>query len=89
MRINSKYRLYNIAGEKVVILPGKPDEYNTYVISFNTTSEWLWNQLIDKEFTTQYVADLLINRFLLEPEIARKDAEVWICQLKENLIIED
>ena len=87
MKINTKYRLYTIAGEKVLVVPGKPDELVTRVIALNSTSEWLWNQLVEKDFSIEEVATLLAGHFSLELRKAEKDAENWIKQLKENLIL--
>lgn len=89
MKINTKYRLYTIAGEKVLVMPGKEDELTTRVITFNSTSEWLWNRLAGSEFTREDVAALLMERFDVGSGQANADADGWIRQLKENFILEE
>lgn len=87
MRINNKYKLRKIAGESVVIMQGAYGVDLTKIISFNETSEWLWNELTDKEFTQNEVEALLMSKYEVEETMAKKDASAWVEKLlKYNLI---
>jgi hypothetical protein len=81
MQIKKGLRIKDIAGERVLIMQGHAGVDMTKVISFNATAEWLWNQLSDKEFVTEDVSNLLIERFHLDDVIAKKDAQNWIDSL--------
>jgi hypothetical protein len=59
----------------------------TNIISLNSTSEWLWEQLQDEEFDAEKVADMLTAEYEVEREIARTDAERWIKMLQEADLI--
>lgn len=88
MRINQKYKLRKIAGECVVIMQGEYGVDFTKIISFNETSEWLWNNFFDKEFTSKDVEELLLSRFEVNRDIAARDALNWIEKLITYHLIE-
>ena len=87
MRINNKYKLRKVAGESVVIMQGAYGLDLTKIISFNETSEWLWNELADKDFNQNDVEALLMSKYEVEETTAKKDSIAWIEKLlKYNLI---
>lgn len=87
MRINSNLKIRKIAGESVVIMQGNGVADMTKVISLNSTSEYLWNNLVGKDFELEDVIKLLLDEFNVEEAIARKDAENWIEKLIQNKVI--
>ena len=82
MKIKEEIKIRDIAGERVLIMQGRIGADMTKLISFNPTAEWLWNSLIDKDFTEENVVDLLIEQYDLDQDKAIKDAKLWIEQLQ-------
>lgn len=50
MRINTKFKLRDIAGETIIVNQGTPEADLTRIISLNTSARLLWNELSDKDF---------------------------------------
>ncbi len=52
------------------------------LISFNSSAAFLWNELTGKEFTIEEMAQLLIDRYGIDKELAIKDStnlgKAWI-----------
>ena len=63
MHLDNTYNIKEIAGEKVIILRSKTGADMTKLISFNTTSEKLWNEFINKDFTVKDAADFLVKEY--------------------------
>ncbi len=88
MRIKENHKIREVAGEKLVILQaGIPIDF-TQVMVFNSTSEWLWNQLIGSDFEIEKVVSLLHSKFNLDESTANKDAKKWLDQLSKFAILE-
>lgn len=83
MRLKTDYKIRKIAGESVIVRMGTQSVKMTNIISLNSTSEWLWNQLADEEFDADKVADLLTAEYEVSREVALLDAEKWIEMLRE------
>jgi hypothetical protein len=81
MRIKKGLHIKDIAGERVLIMQGHTGVDMTKVVSFNTTAEWLWNQLSGREFEPEDVSNLLTERFNPDDATAKKDAQNWIDRL--------
>ena len=87
MKLKTDYKVRKIAGESVIVRMGAQNVKMTTIISLNSTSEWLWEQLQDEEFDVEKVADLLTAEYEVEREVARTDAERWIKMLQEADLI--
>lgn len=88
MRLKEEYKVRNIAGENVVIMQGKFGADMTRVIALNDTSLLLWNALKERDFTTEDVANVLLENFDgLDKEVAQNDAAAWIEKLKECKLV--
>lgn len=52
------------------------------MISLNESAAYLWREVQGKEFTAETLADLLVERYEVEREVALKDSEAiaqkWI-----------
>ena len=81
MRIKEGLKIRDIAGEKVLIMQGRAGADMTKLVSFNSTAEWLWDNLVDKEFDEGDVARLLMYQYKIDPDKATRDAGIWIEQL--------
>ena len=81
MKIKKNLKIRSIAGEKVLIMQGQVGADMTKLISFNSTAEWLWDSLLEKEFTKDDVSRLLMDHYQIDSDVATKDACIWIEQL--------
>jgi hypothetical protein len=88
MRINKNHKIKNIAGEKVIILQGEYGTDFTKIISFNASSEWLYELYSDKEFTENDIKQSLLSRYNVAEIQAEEDAHKWIEKLKKYHLIE-
>ena len=85
MRINTKFKLRDIAGETVIV--NAPEADLTRIISLNTSARLLWNELSDKDFLIEDAAEILMEHYSVSEETAKKDATVWVDALKKSGII--
>lgn len=88
MKIKEQYKVREMAGEHVIIMQGKHGSDLTKIISLNESALYLWNELQGKEFDTEAVANLILDRYGIEKSIATADAERWIEKLRECNIAE-
>lgn len=78
MKLRTDCKIRKIAGESVIVRMGKLNVDMTRVISLNSTSEWLWEQIGSEEFDVEKVADLLTAEYEVEREVALLDAQKWV-----------
>lgn len=81
MKIDNKYQVRDMAGEHVIVMPGRFGVDMTRVISLNESSLLLWNALQDKEFTAEDAADILVGNYGIDPQTALRDARTWCDKL--------
>lgn len=87
MKIDSKVKVRDIAGEKVVIMQGRLGADLTRIIQLNGSSQWLLEQLSEREFELADVVELLTSRYDVDEQTAAADAAKWIEQLREQQMI--
>lgn len=88
MKIKEQYKVREMAGEHVIIMQGKHGSDLTKIISLNQSALYLWNELQGKEFDTEVVANMLVERYGIDKGVATTDAERWIERLRECNIAE-
>lgn len=87
MKIDSKAKVRDIAGEKVVIMQGRLGADMTRIIQLNGSSVWLLEQLAERDFEVADVVELLTSRYDVDEQTATADATKWVEQLRENKIV--
>ncbi len=87
MKIDSKYKMREMAGEYIVVIQGRYGADMTRLISFNPTSRYLWEELQGKEFELEDVVRLLCERYEVDEATARRDAAAWVEQLKQSKLV--
>ena len=87
MKINSNYKLRSIAGETIVVNQGTTGTDMTRIISLNASAKLLYEQLLDKEFTLEDAAKVLVNTYGISIEQALEDAEKWADALRKCGVI--
>ena len=88
MKINSNYKLREIAGETIIVNQGKEGVNITRIISLNKSAKLLYEQLAGKEFSLEEAAQVLIDAYCIDSELALNDAGKWVDALKECKVIE-
>ena len=88
MRIKQEYKVREIAGESVVIMQGKQGADLTQIITLNDSALMLWNALQGKDFEAGDAAEVLMQNYEVEAEVALRDATVWVERLSECGLIE-
>lgn len=89
MKINSNYKIREIAGETIVVNQGTADVNMTRIISLNASARLLYEALDDKEFTTEDVAGILVETYGISHETAVADAARWVDSLVKCGVIEN
>lgn len=89
MKIKSGYKIRSIAGENVIVSIGTLNVNLTKVISLNDTSVWLWEQLSERDFDVDTVADLLTDNYDIDRETALNDSNAWIESLRKAGLLEE
>lgn len=88
MKIKSDYRLREIAGETIIVNQGTASVNMTKIISLNASARMLYETLAEKEFSVEDAAQVLISTYGISNELAQKDADNWITNLKNCGVIE-
>ena len=88
MQIKSNHKLREIAGVSIIVKQGTRDIDLTHVISLNKSAKFLYEHFLDKDFTTEDVANILERTFHLNREHAETDAKIWVDSMIECQVIE-
>jgi hypothetical protein len=88
MKIKEQYKIRNISGERIVMIQGQYGADLTKIVSFNETAEWLWNQLIGRDFSVDQVAHLLVEHYEVEADQALSDSREWVDLLLKHKLLE-
>lgn len=88
MRIKKGFKLREIMGEFAVIGEGLEQVNFNKIISLNNTAAYIWKEIEGKDFDADMVAKLLLERYDVEEELARKDAAALVQKLVENGLTE-
>ena len=88
MKINSNYKIREVAGETIVVNQGTTGMDMTRIISLNTSAKLLYESLSEKVFTLEDAAAVLVSTYGISQEQALKDAQVWVEALQTCKVIE-
>ena len=88
MRINSRYKLRNLAGESVLFLQGEVDGETSKLMTFNEASVLLWNNFCNKDFETEDIVNFILSEYDIDEQTARKDAQEWVEDLRKNGVLD-
>ena len=88
MKISEKFKVREMAGEHVIIMPGRVGADMTRILALNDSSLYLWETLRGRDFTTEEAAGLLTERFEVDVATALRDAQAWAGKLAECGVLE-
>lgn len=74
MKIKDGFVLREMCGEYIVAAEGLQNINFNKLISLNSTAAFLWKALENKEFTVEDMAQLLVDEYEIDMELASKDS---------------
>ena len=83
MKIKEGFVLRQMCGENIVSGEGLQHINFNKLISLNESAAYLWKELQGKDFTTEEMAELLIQRYGIDKQLAMTDAENLMASWKE------
>ena len=88
MKIKEGFVIRTICGQSVVSGEGTAQVNYSKLVSLNDTAAYLFRAVQGGEFTSETLADLLLEEYDVDRERALKDAETLCAQWKEFGIAE-
>ena len=82
-------KVRHVAGVDIVITQSPEAADMTKVIALNESALHLYNALQERDFTMQDVVDTLLEAYDVDADTARRDAEAWVAEMQQNLMITD
>lgn len=74
MKIKQGFRLRTVGREYIVTGEGLAQIHFNKLISLNTSATYLWQEVEEKDFDVQTLADLLVSKYNIPVEQALTDA---------------
>jgi len=87
MKIKEGFILRTICGEHVVVGEGLAQVNFNKLLSMNESAAWLWEQLKEREFTVEDMADLLQEKYEVTADVALRDSRALADKWLENGVI--
>ena len=78
MKIKKGFELRDICGEHIIVAYGRENIDFNKVISLNESANYLWKNIVDKDFDANMMADLLQQEYEVDAETALKDAKALL-----------
>ena len=78
MKIKKGFELRDICGEHIIVAYGRENIDFNKVISLNESANYLWKNVVDKDFDANMMADLLQQEYEVDAETALKDAKALL-----------
>ena len=89
MKISEKFKVREMAGEHVIIMPGRVGADMTRILALNDSSLYLWETLRGRGQPLAYrAAGLLTERYEVDEATALRDAQAWTGKLAECGVLE-
>lgn len=75
MRTKEGFVLRELMGEHILTGEGLAQINFNRIVSMNESAAWLWQQVEGKEFSTDDLRDLLLEKYDVEADVAQRDAQ--------------
>ena len=79
MKTKDGFILREMCGEYIISGEGLEHINFNKLISLNSTAAFLWNAVVGKEFTAESMAQMLVDEYGIDMELALKDSKA-MCQ---------
>ena len=74
MKTKEGFVLREMCGENIITGEGLEHINFNKLISLNSTAAFLWKAVVGKEFTVESMAQLLVDEYEIDKELALKDS---------------
>ena len=88
MKIKTGFELRDVCGEKVIIATGIENIDFSRMISLNESAAFLWENIQDKEFDAETLAELLLQEYEVDKADALADSQKLLNEWQVCGIIE-
>lgn len=88
MKIKTGFELRDVCGEKVIIATGIENIDFSRMISLNESAAFLWENIQDKEFDAETLAELLLQEYEVDKADALADSQKLLNEWLKCGIIE-
>lgn len=87
MKLRKDLVLRKVGEDYIIVDPSQDVVDMSKVYTFNPTAAWLWEELIEKEFSKGDIIELLLSNFEIGKDQAEKDVNAFLelCE-KEGLL---
>ena len=89
MKIKKGFELREVCGEHIIVAYGKENIDFNKVISLNESAAYLWNNIADKDFTSETLASLLQQEYEVDAETAKRDAQALLDEWTKVGLVQD
>lgn len=89
MKAKKGFNLRTVCGEQIIVAEGEENIDFCNIISMNESSAYLWKEIANKDFTTEDLVDLLLERYDVAKETAMVDAKQLAAQWIKAGIVEE
>ena len=87
MKTAEGFKLRSLCNEFIITAESVENINFNKIISLNESAAYLWESVAGKEFDANALADLLLERYEIDPETALRDSETIIEKWKEAGIV--
>lgn len=87
MKINDKMKIRDMMGEHIIIMQGADAVDMTRVVALNDTALFLYNNLSGRDFELDDAVRLLTDHYAVADDVALRDAERLLADMKKNNIV--
>ena len=88
MKMIEGFRLRDVMGQATVIGEGVNQVNFNKLITLNSSAAFLWKQVEGKEFDENMLADLLVEEYGIDRELAEKDSKAIAAQWHDAGLVE-
>ena len=90
MKVKEGFEMQNVCGEHIIIPAGVENVDFSKIISLNPTAAYLWENIAKRDsFTAEDMAELLLEEYEVEREIALEDSNLIAETWKEMGLVEE
>lgn len=89
MRIKKGFKLRTICGENIIVPEGIDNVNFRSIISLNESSAFLWESIIEKDFSKSTLIDLLTSEYEVDEATAKNDVDKLVAKMLATGLIEE
>ncbi|MBO4570954.1 MAG: PqqD family protein [Bacteroidales bacterium] len=89
MRIKEGFRMRSLGNEFIIVGEGLAQVNFNKMISLNATAAYLWQEVFGKEFTSEDLVKLLLDKYEVEEAVAAADVDNLVKKWFEAGLIEE